>query len=115
MKYLKVWVRQGKGIGNGFSTPSLSAGLANKNHIIYNYPYTVHVWKYWANTTLQSFIANKSLTRECSAAASYYWQNTSYYAEILQSFVASVINNYCTKKTFKPLKKQTCHFKSRSP
>lgn len=37
--------------------PHLSAGLANKNDIIYNYIFTchvyiIHMWEYCANTTL---------------------------------------------------------------
>lgn len=46
MKYLKQFVSDKvKGRAMGFS-PYLSAGLANKNCIIYNYVYIIHMWEY---------------------------------------------------------------------
>lgn len=38
--------------GQWCHSPHPSAGLANKNDIIYNYAYIIHMWKYCANTTL---------------------------------------------------------------
>lgn len=52
MKYLKQFVSDRvKWWAVGFS-PYPSAGLANKNGIIYNCAYIVHGWKYCANTDL---------------------------------------------------------------